>query len=472
MNRISWSGLLAAVLALAACGGGSGDSAPPSAPKAVAAHGTITSFGSIYVNGVRYDTSGTEFEIDDQGGRSQNELSVGQVVSVSGTEDENGNRHADRVRYDAEVEGPVSAVDLAAGTLVVLEQTIATSPATVFGGGVADLGGIAPGDFVEVSGSRLADGTLSASFVRKEDAQSEIELHGTVSALDAANKKFMIGGQPVDYANAALKPVGLVLADGLFVEVEGTLDAGVLLAGKVSADDDFDEDDAGAEVEIKGIIAEVAADRGSFRIGITTVVVSGTTTFVGGTAADLAAGQVVEAEGVLDAQGRLQASKVKFEREDSNGEIEAAVSAIDTAGRSITVLGVAIGIADGTVFKDDRDDKPTFGFADLTVGDYVEVGFTEAGNVLTASRVERDGSRTESKVKGIADSIDADNSTLVIAGVTVNTADASFRIDEQTVTAEQFYAAAAAGSKIKARGSFDGVTLSATKVELESSDLD
>ena len=59
MNKLIPTVLLAAAAALVACGGGSGMSSTNSAPGSVPvmATGTITGFGSIYVNGVHDQTT-------------------------------------------------------------------------------------------------------------------------------------------------------------------------------------------------------------------------------------------------------------------------------------------------------------------------------------------------------------------------------------------------------------------------------
>ena len=48
---------LVVLMALGACGGGSMSSTGMNATQKVATSGTITAFGSVFVNGVRYDVS-------------------------------------------------------------------------------------------------------------------------------------------------------------------------------------------------------------------------------------------------------------------------------------------------------------------------------------------------------------------------------------------------------------------------------
>ena len=141
ITRALRHGLLVAVFAagLSACGGGGGGGGtnPPPAggggndgggggtggitrTGVAVAVGSISGFGSIIVNGIEYDTSSAIFTIDDNPG-SQDDLSVGHVVAVRGTiNDDNTNAVATSVDFGDLVEGPVSSVDTVNNTLVVL----------------------------------------------------------------------------------------------------------------------------------------------------------------------------------------------------------------------------------------------------------------------------------------------------------------------------------------------------------------
>ncbi len=151
-------------------------------------------------------------------------------------------------------------------------------------------------------------------------------------------------------------------------------------------------------------------------------------------------------------------------------KMEATITAIDAKARSFSVLGVTVKVADTTVYRDSRDDVRNFGFTGLTVGDYVELGLIEVAGELTASKVERDDRDSRQFVQAAADSIDAVGAALVIAGVAVDASTARYQFDDATVSAEQFYAAVAIGSKLKAKGSYSGTMLIATEVELDVDD--
>ena len=148
------SAVACATVILAACGGGGGNAAntgtTPTAAAPAAAKGQITAFGSVVVNGVRYDTDNAQFNVNKAAG-TQGDLFVGQQVVVKGTNNGDGTGVADQVIFDADLEGPVSAIDSANNRFTVLGQTVIVSGDTVFEG--TSFSTLAVDDIVEVSGN-------------------------------------------------------------------------------------------------------------------------------------------------------------------------------------------------------------------------------------------------------------------------------------------------------------------------------
>ena len=72
--------------------------------------GTVSAHGSIFVNGIRFETDEAEIIIDGRVAR-EDELGLGMVVLVTGTINEDGvTGVAQRVVYDEEVQGPINAI--------------------------------------------------------------------------------------------------------------------------------------------------------------------------------------------------------------------------------------------------------------------------------------------------------------------------------------------------------------------------
>ena len=145
---------------LGACGGGGGDSA--SNNSGFATVGTIDGFGSVYVNGIKFDTSHTQYQVDDEQGYDDSSLSVGMKVRVEGTVNQDGTTGvADIITYDDDLEGPIDSGSLVksgeTATLTVLRMAVLVDAnSTVFDDG-ASFDGLVEGQEIEVSG--FFDGT-------------------------------------------------------------------------------------------------------------------------------------------------------------------------------------------------------------------------------------------------------------------------------------------------------------------------
>jgi len=203
--------LATAILGLSACGGGGGSGGSATVPVStneptpVTATGVITGFGSVYVNGVRYDTSSAEVEFeDDSRTKTEDDLRLGMKVVVEGTRSGSA-RTADRIHYDRDLKGPVDSiapdpVDPSIGSLLLLGQTVLVDTNTVFDDlgdanldGSIDLRDLAPAPepvIVEISGFATADGFLATRIERAEatedDSDDDGEVKGVVTALDEA----------------------------------------------------------------------------------------------------------------------------------------------------------------------------------------------------------------------------------------------------------------------------------------------
>lgn len=482
--------LTLATALLVSCGGGSGSDAPLAPPpnndtppadngidRGGVARGVITGFGSIFVNGVRYDTSSAVFTIDDAPG-SESDLAVGKIVTVVGVIAEDGeNGTADEVDFDDEVEGPIDSIDVAGGTLVVLGQTVLVNAETQYDDSIVpnSLEGLSEGQVIEVSGFVGADGSITATHIELTD-DDDFEVTGVVSGLDVVAMTFMLNDLVVDYSGATLEdfPDGQI-EDGMRVEAEGTMFGadGELVATSVEFEDDdlpFGDDDGDDDIELEGLITRFASST-DFDVAGVAVTTNDSTVFENGSADDLAEGVRVEVEGERDEAGILVADTVSF-RPVADIEIEAPLDAVDAEGGSITVLGLTISTTATTQLEDDSDqDTEAFSLADLNVGDWVEItAFAGTDGSLVATQLERDDAEEEVSVEAPVDS--ASQPDLVVLGLTVQTDDnTEFEVDDMSVNADDFFAAVAPGSEVEVRGNVvgDGIIL-ASEVELEADD--
>ncbi|MEM6709911.1 MAG: DUF5666 domain-containing protein [Pseudomonadota bacterium] len=447
--------------------------------------GTITGFGSVFINGTRYGTDNALFLVDGKQA-TQNDLSVGMVVKVSGDLDDG---EAAIVRYDEDFEGPVDAVG--ADSLTVLGQTVLIDATTEFDGGLT-LADTVVGDVLEVSGLRNADDALVASYIERSDDADEYEVTGRIADLDSVAQTFRIGGLLVNYAVAELDDLDAGLANGLLVAVTDeqrayspgdlTLTATAVDGTALTElrddddelDDDFDDesdgddfDDAfsgeGADLDVEGLISAVNAD-GSFVLEGFVVRLTDDTEFEYGDVASLAPGARVEVEGELNANGELIAEEIEFA--DNEARVAGTIEAIDLDTGELIVFGVPVRVLeldDDLDEIDDGDDEDIRSLAGLMIGDRLEIEGVAVDAELLADDVERLDANDETALRGVATSVDAVAGTVTILGVTV-TVDAAteFEIDDDDeIGRAAFFDALVAGQSV-VEAEWDGSVIDAT----------
>jgi hypothetical protein len=311
----------AAAVFVTACGGGGGASSdPPVAPGAggggmpniLNVSGTITGFGSVIVDGVKYDDSRAAVSVD-QGASapssgSLSDLKLGMNVDARITDGK-----LTDVVVRAKLEGPVATIDVLGASFTIFGQTVkvASSGATpTLFDGVTDLNGLAVGDRVEVHGTVDASKAITATRVERKPSSGSapgIRIGGVITALDGSAKTFRFNDLTIDYGAATVQPSGKTPAEGQFAVAVG------------------DAAPASGRFAAKSLRIVGASDGEDFNIGgrigtftsLSDFVVSGvrvdasSATLDGGTNTDLAAGVAVGVEGKMIG-GMLKASKLRI----------------------------------------------------------------------------------------------------------------------------------------------------------------
>ncbi|MEW6691797.1 MAG: DUF5666 domain-containing protein [Pseudomonadota bacterium] len=331
----SWSLALAVSAALAGCGGGGGTDVAGIGGTGYVATGSISQFGSIFVNGIEFETDGAALDLNGTPLAGQTGLQLGMVVTVEGTVNADGKTGtATSISYDASLKGPIGTVGAAVtnGTSTTRELTIlgmvvvVESGATRLNGVTFD--GFAQGDLLEVSGFLGADHKLYATYVEKKVAsEDEVEIKGVVTAVSASSGTTSVSVRldsgteltvQVD-ATTQVEEQGTVDSSwvGKRVEVEGTLTAeGDIQAKEIQQEDDLYAGYEG-EAEIEGIASSVNATDQTFTLNGVTVNYSAATFDPAGLV--LASGMVVEVKGSFDASGVLVATSIELEDADEDG---------------------------------------------------------------------------------------------------------------------------------------------------------
>ena len=444
-NRIvASSGIALLLTALAGCGGSGSSDAPatPNTPSATdqTTIGQITGFGSIYVNGIEFDTVGASYEVDDAMASDDDALAVGMVVKVEGSVSADGlTGKAFSVSYDDDIEGVVENLavtdDPDVKTFVVMDVTIvADANKTNFDNDDSSFSfdTIADGDVVEVSGDYGPDDRLYATYIEKQDADDdEYEAKGVVSLYDGGSN-FVLELRNGSTLNVTVAPGAEIpsvgIADDQYVEVEGTIDdpaaaTKTLTAFKVELEDDDRLDDDDNEVEVKGILNYDTESDTWFVKDIPLAIGGGTEysplSLETMLADQSAAGLFVEVEG--DYVGDvLQVEKIELE-EDELG-FKADILSKSDGGTLTLSFGDAVGTVDvivnnETMFLDD-DAVQSFDYDSINMGDKVEIDarWGRDGAIYASNIHLEDGSDYE--IEGPVEAIDA--GTLQVLGVIYN----------------------------------------------------
>jgi hypothetical protein len=436
-------------------GGGGGDTPvidPPSPPpvggigRTGLVQGTISTFGSVVVNGVRYDTSSAVFTVNGLSG-SQDDLRVGQVITLEGTIDDNGlDGTADTVNFDDNVKGPIQSIDLALSQIVVLGQTVLIDSETSFDDSIspASIEGLSIDDIVEVSGFVDADRRITATRIELKPAGTEFEVLGVVSNLDTNNFRFNINGLVVDYSDAMLEnfPSGEITL-GDFVEAKGLAlnGNGELDATRVELKNALPDVADGVYVEIQGFITRFASVE-DFDVTGLPVTTNANTLFEGGDAVDLGRNVKVEVEGDVDANGVLVATKVDIRRAKAV-RATANVDSVDADSNSLVLLGITVSVDALTRLEDKTNaDVRPLTLSDINVDDYVEVRggeFPAGSGAILATILERDEADPDTILQGFVETFS--NDAFSILGVTIQTSGATvFRdINDNAISAAEFF---------------------------------
>lgn len=451
-------------LAIAACGGGgSSGGIGGTGNEPGVAYGTITGFGSVIVNGVKFDTSNTIFKTDDNpNGGSQGDLRVGMVVRVDGSI---ANKTAATITEDSSLKGLVEQV-LGSDRFVVMGQTVQTDATTRFETNNRPV----VGERVEVHGLIAGDGVFSAGFIERKPStplpNPAFVVKGIVKAHTTATQSFQIGALTVQYGGAA--PGNLPTSgswNGLQVEAKGNActspapACGALVATQLSlAGVQITKD--GTQAEIEGVVVALAAD--GFTIGNQRVVTSAATRYEGGVLADLLVGTQVEVEGSVSG-GVLTATKVSFH---DGLRVEGDIASV--SGNDLTIAGLpGTTVVSLTSFTELKDVTGA-----LQPGNHLRVrGKPGLGNTLIATRLELRSATTDPRVElQAAVQTASPETSLRLLGVDIATGSGlSYRdAGGATISRTAFFAAATAGKLVKAKGTLVGGAVTWTELELQN----
>lgn len=363
-------------------GDGSGVGSGGTGVSADAGIGSVGGIGSVILNGVRYNTDGASFSLEDTG-----ELQIGMSVRIAARFDsEFTAATAQSVVSAAELRGAISAIDLGAGSFAVMGTLVSTDNATVWGDSTG-LAQATDGQVVQVWGLPSAPGTLRATRVELHPASAEPLVTGTVRSLDRLGKTFALGSLTVRYGSAAFSG-GIdesTLAEGAIVRVRGSVAPvlGLFSATRVQGWYAVPKQ-AAAAVQLAGVVTDYGG-LAAFRV-LGTPVDASTAQITGGLPASVGNGVKVEVDGFISAGGVLVAKKLRIRNVPGVGgpvdfTLIGAVGSYQSAS-DFRVQGRAVNAGGpGTVFENGSVGDLRNGRRVTVVGDTVVEG------VLIAKRV-------------------------------------------------------------------------------------
>lgn len=459
----------ALTLILAACGGGggggivgnvatnavSGGDSSGTASTGQSTTGTIDGFGSVFVNGVKFETDDAEVIIDGES-RSEDALSVGMVVTVQGDVNDDGTTGtAQRILYDDELTGPITSIEpdsdgdalllRVLGFAVIVERT-----GTRFEDVTFDT--LAVDDVVEISGFVGQGERLRATHIERKSrfqpGSTQVEFKGHIRDLTATT--FTFNGLTIDFSNAELEDIdGNALEEGMFVEVEGTLSDDIITASNIDQEDSvgasarFEEGD---EVRLQGSISRFVSNS-EFSVGGVPVDASQATLRPGDLT--LIDGAVVQINGTWNGSVLVAGS---IEARRGRAKVEAHVDDVDTETGVIS-LQLFSGVVDvrvdsRTKLDDDTDQVERLTLEDIRSGDFLEVEAYAADGTLVATLVDREDP-DDDVIRAPVESFNP-VTDITLLGITYSVGNTEFEdADDNTLDADSFFSQLQVGDMVK-----------------------
>ena len=292
--------------------------------------GVITDLETLKVNGVVFDTENTKVYVNGKE-VDYSQLELGMVVTVSGTDKQDGTGIALSVDYDKQLSGIVVSNNFGVdGTIEVMGQTVYINSDTVIDsddGSSVNIDDIMADIVVEVSGYTDGDGKVWATRIEIKqinDTEDEFEVEGKIyNSIDAS---FMIGElsivyEPLDFSASLVSQ----LVDGVYVEVksiDGYDSNGNLIAYEIEIEHangksfEYESDDD--ELDIEGVVTDIISN--------TEIEVNGTTVYLDDSASseidvsNISIGDRIEIEVEVDDNGDFTVASFDDENDSDNDQ--------------------------------------------------------------------------------------------------------------------------------------------------------
>ncbi len=446
---------------LAACGGDAQLAGGGTGGTGMAM-GTMSGYGSIFVNGVRYETGTTTLGGDVAGSGDadvRQAIKPGMVVQVEAGLGSGGSRSARLVNYRKQLFGPVASVD----PLTILQQQVRVSRDTVLAGTdsrgspIGALSDLEPGLEVEVSGHLGRDGVVYATLVEAKGRQwstgTPYLVRGEVTASGTGDVR--VGALAI--ATGGVFAVGdYIKAEGLIAQVEGK----ALMNARVASEPRglIVEATGEGEVEIEGVVTAEYSPQSS------TLGVNGMSVDVSRAKFDTEGGGVSGVAGLqlaqrLEVEGRWRNGVLVAEEIELRGEgVYEIVATPELNGHAANPDGVTgtLGLLGQTVEVTGLtsiDEKAEF-FVQMRgyVGRLKIHAYRTGSGRLTATRIELKGPDDRVSLEGTVDGASIGTHSFTVGGIEVQAGE--FPLPAQ-------------GAEVRVEGTQSGGVVVATRIKSE-----
>ena len=354
------------------------------------AYGSITGFGSVYVNGVHFTTDFASVEIDGEPAE-EGALAVGMVVEVVGEINSDGSEGvAHTIRAERVLLGTVdTVVDIAAGrrVLKLLGQTVYVAEDAEFTG--TDFEQLQPGLGLSVSGYVAESGYITATYLQQHDFSAEQPrvVEGYITAISPDAVSFELPDLSVDASNAMFVAGAQAnLAVGMRVAVTGqyNMASQTLKASQIVLKSQRLQE--GRYTALEGVVQQFAGGD-TFWVRDTAVDVSNAS-FENGTASDLQNGAKVVVFGKVQNEV-LVAERIVIKLFNTN-RFQGAVSDIDPRTGTFRIRDTVFHTTSHTQFKDNsRRMERYFDIEHIHTGEDVEVYAVQVDGQWQVTRTSR-----------------------------------------------------------------------------------
>ncbi len=403
-------------------GGIEGTGIVAGAENQLIAYGPITQFGSIYVNGTKYEIDDAELEFVNDTGRS--ELSIGMMVQVQADwqQQTDGVFNAQKVTFDHQIEGPINTIARHGDVtfLNILGTTVVVAGDTAIDRSIPyqfDMGSV-----VTVSGITNEKNQLVATYIalRSEVYREgqQVELESTVDSINATDQIIRLNGMDVDVSQARWKQGSLqTIGIAVRVEIVGQYDVATnrIIANQVRVKNNDLSLSKGNKLNVDTIVTDYKSLT-QFRLNGYTANAS-EADILRGNHESLRNGVRVRASGYINSDGIFEVHTLRI-KPNANFAAKIPVSSVNPITGEIGFLNLKAYAMSDTIYQSKlRAINKYFSINDIEVGDWIEIQGVEENGRLTIGNIFSLRNKPQTILKGHV-SIDS-NDRLLLLGIDV-----------------------------------------------------